>query len=299
MLQYEAQMKKSKQKQYVEPEEQMPSKVTIPGLLTRKNTGTKILCLTAYDFPTARLIDEAGFDVLLVGDSMANVVLGHASTLKISLEQIISATRAVKRAVDRPLVIADMPFGSYQISNEDTIFNALRLVREGGAQAVKIEGARTERIEAIVKADIPVIAHLGLLPQSVNIQGGYKTQGTTLSSAKQLLQDALAIEKAGASALVLEAVPEIVATKITEQLTIPTIGIGAGGGCDGQILVFHDVVGYSMLPAPRFVKTYANLANEVRRALGELKRDMQTGAFPEEQHTYASKEKLPENWDKL
>jgi 3-methyl-2-oxobutanoate hydroxymethyltransferase len=280
-------------------EQQMPSKVTVPGLLSRKAAGQKILCLTAYDYPTARLIDEAGFDLVLVGDSMANVVLGHASTLKISIEQIISATRAVKRAVDRPLVVADMPFGTYHVSNEETIANALRLVREGGAQAVKIEGPRFERIETLVEADIPVIAHLGLLPQSINTRGGFKVQGKTVDAARQLLDDALGAQECGAAAVVLEGVPEVVATRISQRLTIPTIGIGAGAGCDGQILVFHDVVGLTTGPTPKFAKRYAHLADNIREALGTLKDDLRSGKFPTAEHCYPASEDIPADWDTL
>ena len=280
-------------------ERQLPSKVTVPGLLQRKSSGQKILCLTAYDYPTARLIDEAGFDLILVGDSMANVVLGHASTLKISLEQIISATHAVKRAVDRPLVVADMPFGTYHVSDADTISNALRLIREGGAQAVKLEGARFDRIEALVEADIPVIAHLGLLPQSINARGGFKIQGKTIEAARQLLEDALTAQECGAAAIVLEGVPEVVATRISQRLTIPTIGIGAGGGCDGQILVFHDVVGLTTGPVPKFAKRYARLADEIRGALSELKDDLRSGEFPTDEHCYPASEDIPADWDAL
>ncbi|MDE0585129.1 MAG: 3-methyl-2-oxobutanoate hydroxymethyltransferase [Planctomycetota bacterium] len=280
-------------------ERQLPSKVTVPGLLQRKAKGQKILCLTAYDYSTARLIDEAGFDLILVGDSMANVVLGHASTLKISLDQIISATRAVKRAVDRPLVVADMPFGTYHVSNEETISNALRLVREGGAQAVKIEGPRFERIDALVEADIPVIAHLGLLPQSINARGGFKIQGKTIDAAKQLLEEALTVQECGATAIVLEGVPEVVATRISQRLIIPTIGIGAGGGCDGQILVFHDVVGLTTGPVPKFAKRYAHLADEISNALGKLKDDLRSGEFPTAEHCYPASEEIPSDWDSL
>lgn len=282
------------------PEErQVPAKVTVPALVARKGTGKKILCLTAYDYPTARLVDEAGFDLILVGDSMANVVLGHASTLKISLDQIISATRAVKRAADRPLVVADMPFGTYHVSPADTVQNALRLVREGGAQAVKLEGGSTRAhlVRTLVEADIPVMGHIGLLPQSVNARGGYRIQGKTEASARQLLTDALALQDAGAFALVLEGVPAEVAQRISERLNIPTIGIGAGGGCDGQILVFHDVMGLSLGPAPKFVKRYANVAETMRTALGELVQDMRSGAFPAEEHTYPTGEELAGNWD--
>jgi 3-methyl-2-oxobutanoate hydroxymethyltransferase len=280
-------------------ERPIPAKVTVPGIMARKGTGRKVLCLTAYDYPTARLVDEAGFDLILVGDSMANVVLGHASTLKISLDQIISATRAVKRAADRPLVVADMPFGTYHVSTQETVHNALRLVREGGAQAVKIEGgaARAYIVETLVEADIPVMGHVGLLPQAINAAGGYRVQGKTVESARRLLEDALALEEAGAFAIVLEGVPAAVAARITERLRIPTIGIGAGGGCDGQVLVFHDVVGLSLGPSPKFVKRYAEVADVMRQALAELREDIHAGQFPGEEHVYPAKEDIPSDWD--
>lgn len=279
------------------PEAPQPSKVTAPRIMARKN-GPPILCLTAYDYPSARLVDEAGFEVILVGDSMANVVLGHASTLKITLDQIISATRAVKRAVDRPLVVADMPFGSFHINEEETLRNALRLVREGGAQAVKLEGGmrRAHLIEALVEADIPVMGHIGLLPQSVNAEGGYRVQGRTVNSAQKLLADALAVEEAGAFAVVLEGVPADVAATVSNHLEIPTIGIGAGGGCDGQILVLHDVIGLSMGPAPKFVRRYAQVADVIRDALCNLRDDIRSGRFPSAEECYELKQELPPNW---
>lgn len=285
--------------QPVAEERPVPAKVTAPALQARKRSGQQVLCLTAYDYPSARLADEAGFDLLLVGDSMANVVLGHASTLKISLDQIISATRAVKRAADRPLVVADMPFGSYHVSIEETLRNALRLIREGGAQAVKLEGgmARAHLVEALVESDIPVMGHIGLLPQSLNTRGGYRVQGKDTAGAQRLLEDALALEEAGAFAIVLEGVPAEVAAVISARLTVPTIGIGAGPGCDGQILVFHDVVGLSFGPAPKFVKRYANVAEVMRQALGQLADDMRDGSFPTEEHSYPASPNLRKGWD--
>jgi 3-methyl-2-oxobutanoate hydroxymethyltransferase len=276
----------------------VPSKITVPVLRARKGTGQKILALTAYDYPTARLIDEAGFDLLLVGDSMANVVLGHATTLKISLDQIISATRAVKRAVDRPLVVSDMPFGSYHTGVQDTLENAVRLVREGGAQAVKLEGGRSRAhlVAELVRADIPVLGHVGLLPQSYHTSGGYKVQGRTADAARRLLDDAQALEDAGAFAVVLEGVPGAVAEAISQRITIPTIGIGAGAGCDGQILVFHDVVGYSTGPAPKFVRRYADVAGTIREALRQLAADIGEGSFPGPQESYDFSGELPEEW---
>ncbi len=280
-------------------EQPVPSKITVPRLQARKGSGQPILCLTAYDYPTARLVDEAGFDLILVGDSMANVVLGHASTLKISLDQIISATRAVRRGADRPLVIADMPFGTFHTGAQDTIKNALRLVREGGAHGVKLEGGaqRAHLVRALVEADIPVMAHVGLLPQAVNLRGGYKVQGKTAETARELLADALALQEAGAFALVLEGVPAEVARRITARLKIPTIGIGAGADCDGQVLVFHDVVGLTFGPAPKFVKRYAQVADVMRGALAGLVREVRDGSFPGREHEYAPAQELPADWD--
>lgn len=280
-------------------EQPVPSKITVPRLQARKGTGQPILCLTAYDYPTARLVDEAGFDLILVGDSMANVVLGHASTLKISLDQIISATRAVRRGADRPLVIADMPFGTFHTGARDTVQNALRLVREGGAHGVKLEGGanRAHLVRALVEADIPVMAHVGLLPQAVNLRGGYKVQGKTAEAARALLADALALQEAGAFALVLEGVPAEVARRITARLKIPTIGIGAGADCDGQVLVFHDVVGLTFGPAPKFVKRYAQVADVMRGALAALVREVRDGSFPGREHEYATSQDLPADWD--
>lgn len=281
-------------------EEPVPAKVTAPGIRARKGTSRKILSITAYDYPAARLADEAGFDLLLVGDSMANVVLGHASTLKITLPQMISATRAVKRGADRPLVVADMPFGSYHVNQSETLRNALRLVREGGAEAVKLEGgrARAERVAALVQADIPVLGHIGLLPQSLHTQGGYKVRGKTLEDARALLADAQALEAAGAFAVVLEGVPAAVAERISQRIRIPTIGIGAGAGCDGQILVLHDVIGLSFGPAPRFARRYANVAEVMRTALQHFAEDIRKGRFPVESETYPVEEALPADWDR-
>ncbi len=280
-------------------ETRAPAKVTVPELRRRKGSGRKILALTAYDYPSARLVDEAGFDVILVGDSMANVVLGHASTLKITLDQIISATRAVRRAADRPLVVSDMPFGTYHTGCKDTVRNALRLVREGGAMAVKLEGGarRAHLIAALVEADIPVMGHIGLLPQAAYVQGGYHVQGRSLAGARKLVEDALAVEAAGAFAMVIEGVPAEVAAHITERVRIPTIGIGAGGGCDGQILVFHDVIGLIFGTQPRFARRYAEVAETIRGALRSLVADMRSGAFPTPGEAYHLKEPLPEDWD--
>lgn len=281
-------------------EEPVPSKVTVPAIRARKGSGRKVLTITAYDYPSARLVDEAGFDIILVGDSMANVVLGHATTLKITLDQMISATRAVKRGADRPLVVADMPFGTYHVSESETIANALRLVREGGAEAVKLEGGRSraDRVGALVRADIPVMGHIGLLPQSYHSQGGYKVRGKTLEDARALLDDARALQDAGAFAVVLEGVPAPVAERISARLSVPTIGIGAGAGCDGQVLVLHDVIGLSFSPPPKFVRRYGNVAEVMRQALARFADDVRKGRFPSAAEGYRLEQELPADWDR-
>jgi 3-methyl-2-oxobutanoate hydroxymethyltransferase len=265
-----------------------PGKLTLTALMELKARGEKIVMVTAYDAPGARLAEAAGIDVLLVGDTAAMVVLGHDSTLPVTVEEMLFLTRTVARAVERPLVVGDMPFGSYSVSDEDAVRNAVRFVKEGGADVVKLEGAgpSLSRAGAIVAAGIPVMGHLGLTPQSETMLGGYKTQGRSASKARQLLSDALALERAGCFALVLEAVPSPVAAKVTDSLSVPTIGIGAGAECDGQVLVYHDLLGLTEGRAPRFVKRYANLAEDIRRALGTYASEVRGGAYPAEEHTY-------------
>jgi 3-methyl-2-oxobutanoate hydroxymethyltransferase len=265
------------------------AKLPLPQLEEMKRRGQKIVMVTAYDAPGARLADEAGIDLILVGDSAAMVVLGHSSTVPVTMDEMVFMTRTVARAAKRPVVVGDMPFGTYQVSDEEAVRNAVRFVKEGSADAVKIEGAgpSVERARAIVGAGIPVMAHIGLTPQSATMLGGFKAQGRTAEKAMRLYSEARALEAAGCFALVLEAVPAPVAATITEALTIPTIGIGAGAACDGQVLVYHDLLGLYDGPAPRFVKRYANLADEIRGALGRYADEVRTGAFPEEQHTYA------------
>ena len=225
--------------------------------------------VTAYDAPGARFAEQAGIDALLVGDTAGMVVLGHDGTVPVTMEEMLFLTRAVSGAVERPLVVGDMPFGSYHVSDEDAVRNAIRFVKEAAADVVKLEGAgrSLSRVSAIVSAGIGVMGHVGLTPQSETILGGFKTQGRTAAKAQQLLADALALEAAGCFAIVLEAVPVPVAARITESLTVPTIGIGAGAECDGQVLVYHDLLGLTEGRAPRFVKRYANLADEIRTAL--------------------------------
>ena len=259
------------------------------GFARMKRQGERIVMVTAYDAPSARLADAAGVDSVLVGDSAAMTVLGYDSTVHVTVDEMLVLTRAVTRAIRRPLVVADMPFGSFQISNTSAIRHAVRFIKEGGATAVKLEGAgRTlRRIAAIVAAGIPVIGHIGLTPQSAVALGGYKPQGRTAREANRLCEEALALERAGCFAVVLEAVPREVAKRITEVVTIPTIGIGAGPSCDGQVLVWHDLLGLSSGHVPAFVKQYAELAASTARALDAYVADVRAGTFPDARHTYA------------
>jgi 3-methyl-2-oxobutanoate hydroxymethyltransferase len=264
-------------------------KLPLTELAEMKRRGDRIVMVTAYDAPGARFADGAGIDVVLVGDSAAMVVLGHDSTVPATMDEMLVLTRAVTRGARRPVVVADMPFGSFQVSDEAALGNAIRFVKEAGADAVKLEGAgpTLSRVRALVGAGIPVMGHIGLTPQSATMLGGFKAQGRTAEKARQLVDDARALEAAGCFSLVLEAVPSPVATRITETLSIPTIGIGAGLGCDGQVLVYHDLLGLYEARAPRFVKRYAALADAIRAALERYAEDVRSGRFPEEQHGYA------------
>lgn len=269
-------------------ETQVPGKLAITELAEMKRQGTRIAMVTAYDAPGARLAEAAGLDILLVGDSAAMVVLGHDSTVSVTMDEMLFMTRSVSRAVRRPLVVGDMPFGSYHVSDTDAVRNAIRFVKEGGADTVKLEGAgrMLPRVRAIVESGIPVMGHIGLTPQSVTALGGYKAQGRTAAKAKRLVADALALQEAGCYSIVLEAVPTPVAAHITAALTIPTIGIGAGPHCDGQVLVYHDLLGLTEGHVARFVKRYADLATVIREALAAFAADIRSGAYPEERHTY-------------
>jgi 3-methyl-2-oxobutanoate hydroxymethyltransferase len=266
-----------------------PGKLTLPEVAAMKSRGEKIVMVTAYDAPGARLAEQAGIDILLVGDTAAMVVLGHEGTLPVTMDEMLFLTRTVARAVERPLVVGDLPFGSYHVSDEDAVRNAIRFVKEAGADVVKLEGAgpSLSRVRAIVSAGIGVMGHVGLTPQSETILGGFKTQGRTASKARQLLADALALEAAGCFAVVLEAVPVPVAARITEALTVPTIGIGAGPDCDGQVLVYHDLLGLTEGRAPRFVKRYANVAEQIRGALTTYAEEVRNGVYPADEHTYS------------
>jgi 3-methyl-2-oxobutanoate hydroxymethyltransferase len=259
-----------------------------PHFARMKREGSRIAMVTAYDAPSARLADAAGVEGILVGDSAAMTVLGYESTVQITIDEMLMLTKAVTRSTRLPLVVADMPFGSFQISDEEAVRHAVRLVKEGGAGAVKLEGAgRTlTRVSAIVGAGIPVMGHVGLTPQSAVALGGYRSQGRTAHDALRLRDEALALEGAGCFAVVLEAIPAIVAERITETLHVPTIGIGAGPSCDGQILVWHDLLGLTAGHVPQFVKKYADLAQSSRAALESYVADVRAGRFPESQHTY-------------
>lgn len=269
-------------------------KVTVPELMQRKNLAAdsrnakKVTCLTAYDYPTARLIDEAGVDIVLVGDSVAMVMLGYDSTLPLTLDEALHHTKAVRRGVQRALVVADMPYGSYHGEIHESLRNAMRFVKEAGAEAVKIEGGerRLELISRLTEAEIPVMGHVGLTPQSVNALGGYRVQGKTPATADQLLRDARAVEAAGAFAIVLEAMPRELAAEITRSLRIPTIGIGAGPDCDGQVLVLHDLLGLTFQDAPKFARRYANVGETISRAVRQYCDDVQNGAFPTDAESY-------------
>ncbi|MEK9629168.1 MAG: 3-methyl-2-oxobutanoate hydroxymethyltransferase [Nitrospinota bacterium] len=262
--------------------------VTVPALAARKNSGKKIIALTAYDYSFAKLLDTSAVDVLLVGDSLGMVCQGHANTLSVTMEDVIYHTRSVKRGAQRALVVADMPFMSYQVSKEQAVANAGRLIQEGGAAAIKLEGGTRvlEQVQAIVQAGIPVMGHVGLTPQSVHQFGGYKVQGKTFLDSKQIKQDAKELQKAGVFSIVLEGMPQELAAEITRDLEIPTIGIGAGSNCDGQILVIHDLLGINPDFAPKFVKQYAQLSDVIQNAVTEFIDEVNCETFPGQEHTY-------------
>ena len=262
----------------------MTKKITVTTLLEMKAEGRKIINLTAYDYPFAKLLDESGVHIILVGDSLGNVVQGEASTLPVTMDQMIYHTRIVARGVSRAMVIGDMPFMSYQTSVRDAVANAGRFLKETGASAVKLEGGATVSaiIRAISEAGIPVQAHIGLTPQSVHQMGGYKVQ----RDEARLLADAQEVESAGAFSVVLEGIPSPIAQKITQTLRIPTIGIGAGPGCDGQVLVLHDLLGLTDRHVPKFVKQYANLSESTRQAVSRYAKEVADGTFPGEAHCY-------------
>lgn len=271
---------------YLKP--QRPEKVTAPSLRASKERGEKLVCLTAYDYPSARVVDEAGIDIILVGDSIGNVVFGYGNTVPVTVEQIVTHCLAVRRGTQRALLVADMPYGSYHTGADDAVRVALRLVKEGGAEAVKLEGGkkRADLVKRLVDEEVPVMGHIGLTPQSVNALGGYRVQGKTAETARALIEDAKALEAAGAFALVLEVVPREIATLITETVKIPTIGIGAGSGCDIQVLVLHDLLGLSFGKQPRFVRQYVNLRQIMTDAITQWAEDVRTGAYPNDEESY-------------
>ncbi|MEW6002103.1 MAG: 3-methyl-2-oxobutanoate hydroxymethyltransferase [Nitrospirota bacterium] len=263
-------------------------KVTVQDFLRKKAEQMKITMLTAYDYPFARIIDEAGIDAILVGDSLGMVVQGLENTLSVTMDEMIYHTKIVSRAVKNAMVIGDMPFMSYQVSIEDSVRNAGRFLKEGGASAVKIEGGAevAAHVKAMAKADIPAMAHIGLTPQSIHRMGGYKVQGRTEETAKRLIEEAHIVEDAGAFSLLLEAIPADLAGRITEEISIPTIGIGAGPFCDGQVLVLHDVIGLFERFLPKFAKRYINLKDEVLKAIRTYREEVEKGIFPSERESF-------------
>jgi 3-methyl-2-oxobutanoate hydroxymethyltransferase len=271
---------------YLKP--QRPEKVTAPGLKASKDRGEKLVCLTAYDYPTARVVDEAGIDIILVGDSIGNVIFGYGNTVPVSMDEIVMHTRAVRRGVQRALLVSDMPYGSFHVSQDDTVRNALRIIKEGAAEAVKLEGGRKRAplVHRLVNEEIAVMGHIGLTPQSVNMLGGYRVQGKTAETGRKLLDDAKALEDAGAFAIVLEVVPREVAQMITESVSVPTIGIGAGPHCDIQVLVLHDMLGLTFGKQARFVRPYANLRETITDAVTRFAEDVRTGNYPNEDESY-------------
>jgi 3-methyl-2-oxobutanoate hydroxymethyltransferase len=275
---------------YLKPDK--PEKVYVPALRAAKEKGEKLVCLTAYDYPTGRIVDEAGVDIILIGDSMGNVIHGYGNTIPVTLDEILSATKAVKRGSSRALIVADMPYGSYHTGDNKTVRNALKLMKDGGAEAVKLEGGRNRvgLVRRLVNEEIPVMAHVGLTPQSVHKLGGYRVQGKTADEAKKLIEDAKMLEEAGAFAIVLELVPREVAEIVTNELTISTVGIGAGTNCDIQVLVLHDLIGFTFGRQPRFVRQYANVSEVISNAITNWVDDVKSGNYPSKEESYG----LPE-----
>jgi 3-methyl-2-oxobutanoate hydroxymethyltransferase len=272
---------------YLKPER--PEKVSAPSLRSSKQRGERLVCLTAYDYPTARLLDEAGIDVILVGDSLGNVVLGYGNTVPVTLDEILIHLKAVRRAVQRALLVADMPYGTFHVGEDEAVKNALKLVKEGGAEAIKLEGGhkRVQLVKRLVDEEISVMGHIGLTPQSINQLGAYRVQGKTPKAAQQLIDDAKALEDAGAFAVVLEVVPREIARIITETISIPTIGIGAGVHCDIQVLVLHDMRALSIGGAARIVRPYANLGEIITDAVSRYADDVRNGTYPSQAESYA------------
>ncbi len=282
---------------YLKPER--PEKVSAPSLRSSKQRGERLVCLTAYDWPTARIVDEAGIDVILVGDILGNVVLGYGNTVPVTLEEMLIHMKAVRRAVQRALLVADMPYGTFHTGDDDAVRNALRLVKEGGAEAIKLEGGhkRVQLVKRLVDEEISVMGHIGLTPQSINQLGAYRVQGKTAHAAQQLIDDAKALEDAGAFAVVLEVVPREIAKLITESISIPTIGIGAGVHCDIQVLVIHDMLGLSFGKQARFVRPYANLREVMTDAISRYADDVRNGTYPSQTESYGLPAETAEELD--
>jgi len=278
---------------YLKPDK--PEKVYVPALRIAKEKGEKLVCLTAYDYPTARIVDEAGVEIILVGDSMGNVIHGYGNTIPVTLDEILSAVKAVNRGSNRALIVADMPYGSYHTGDNKAVRNALKLMKGGGAEAVKLEGGRNRArlVKRLVDEEIPVMAHVGLTPQSVHKLGGYRVQGKTSETAQILIEDAKILEEAGAFAIVLELVPREIAEIITNELKISTVGIGAGTNCDIQVLVLHDLIGFTFGRQPRFVRQYANVSQVITDAITNWVEDVRRGVYPSEKESYG----LPEEVD--
>jgi 3-methyl-2-oxobutanoate hydroxymethyltransferase len=261
-------------------------KVTVQSIQQKKSDHQRITCLTAYDYASARLIDEAGIDMVLVGDSLGMVVLGYDDTMSVTMDEMLHHTRACRRAVKQALLIADMPYGSYHLDEKDAVRNAVRFVKESGAEAVKLEGARPELVKRMLDAEVPVMGHIGLTPQSLHTMGGFKVQGKSLPAVERLMKDAVALDRAGVFSLVLEGIPREVAAMITAEVKTPTIGIGAGPECDGQVLVLHDVLNLSFRESPKFARQYADLAGAISNAMHAFKSDVETGLFPSDAESY-------------
>ena len=283
---------------YLQPDK--PEKVYLPAIRAAKERGEKLAFLTAYDYPTARIVDEAGIDLILVGDSMGNVIHGYGNTIPVTLAEILSATKAVKRGTERAMVVADMPYGTYHTGADEAVKNALRLMKEGGAEAIKLEGGRNRArlVKRLVDEEIPVMAHIGLTPQSVYKMGGYRVQGRTTEAAKRLIEDAKILEEAGAFAILLELVPREVAEIITKELYVSTVGIGAGKECDIQVLVLHDLVGMTFGRQPRFVRQYANVREVMTDAIKTWAEDVKTGNYPNEKESYGLTEETKKELEK-
>lgn len=270
-----------------ENRDQQPNRtVSVPWVVKAPARGERLVMMTAYDFSQARLVEQAGADIVLVGDSLAMVVLGHQDTLAVTVDEMLHHVKAVRRGIETSLLVADMPYGSFHLGPQQTVAEAVRFIKEGGAQAVKIEGRRPETVAALVEAEIPVMAHLGLTPQSIHKLGGFRVQGRGDAPRRELLDAAQELEAAGAFSLVLECVPADLASEVTAAVEIPTIGIGAGPDCDGQVLVFHDLLGLEERLSPKFVRRYAELGSEARQALSAFATDVREGNFPSAEESY-------------